>query len=148
MKATVTFDPYRLQEALDEEMAEHHRHSSSGRCQCNRSTTKDPSEMRAHLAAELMAVILRFQGEVPEKESPEDVRARQALAPHYDRLYVQWRELLRAGVPTSDMAILVPSWYPPQCQGGTMFGITIKQTEAYEFPNVIDTRAGNRPRFL
>lgn len=83
MKATVTFDPYRLQEALADEMSEHWRHASSGVCQCGMSVTKDPSEVRAHMAEAMLAVILRFQ-------QNDDTRPPTVIGPRCNRPLPYW----------------------------------------------------------
>lgn len=70
-EATITFEPARLQKAMEDEMGEHWRHLASGQCQCGRSRSKDPSVWRQHMAEELLAVVLRFQQPDPVLRRPD-----------------------------------------------------------------------------
>lgn len=128
MKATITFDPERLQKAVEEEIGEHHRHSSSGRCQCNRSITKDPTKMREHLAAELMAVILRFQGDVePESEEALVAKWRNAVGEHLTRLRAEHRAM--APRHRQNAIVVVPAYWPADIFGpsATMLGMPVRR---------------------
>lgn len=77
-EVTITVDPDRLRLAIDDEISNHWRHLASGLCQCGRSRSKDPSVWRAHMAEEILAVVLRFQSGGIRKEDVVDYR--EALA--------------------------------------------------------------------
>lgn len=60
-EVTITVDPVRLRWAIEEELDHHHVHLASGQCECGRFRGKDPAQMRAHAAEEVLSVVLRFQ---------------------------------------------------------------------------------------
>lgn len=126
-EATVTFDPYRLRDAMVEEMDNHWR-TPTGHCQCNRSVTKDPAKMKQHIADEMLAVILRFQGAQPEpedRETPERRTLRERLSGFYPSLYRDWQALPER--ERQEAVIRVPRpWVKGAVQGsrgvvGTLF---------------------------
>jgi hypothetical protein len=66
-EVTVTGNYDRIRHAIEDEIGNHWR-TLQGLCQCGRSRSKDSAQVRAHMAEEIMAVLLRFQPGQPRED--------------------------------------------------------------------------------
>lgn len=132
-KTTITFDPQRLAEAMAEEM-NHHWRTLSGHCECHRSVTKDPAKMRAHIADEMLAVVLRFQ-EGSRPLSPGLAKVKAMLDEASPSLRTQERLIRHAG--RTPEAIVVPAHWPQEADGAEFMRLRLMREAGVDEPTVV-----------